>query len=584
MQLGGSGCGYPGSLAEMEGFSRLFWGMVPLLAGGGDDPLWETCLQGIINGTDSSHVEYWGESGDYDQRFVEMAVFGLALALIPDRVWEPLTEPQKDRLAAWLGQCNQHPVFDCNWLFFPVLVNMGFCRLGLPYDQAGMERNLNRIENFSLSGGWYSDGEGGHSDYYTPIAIHYFSLIYAKLMEHVDPARCGRFKARSTRFAKDFIRWFAPDGSALPYGRSLTYRFAQSAFWSAMAFAGVESEAIPMGVIKGLVLRNLRWWFSKPIFRPDGALSVGYAYPNLVMAENYNGPGSPYWAMKTFLPLALPDDHPFWQAEELSLPELPPRAHPQHPTLDVVRDPGNGHVVAFNAGHSSTNEHTHTSAKYEKFAYSNVFGFSVPRAEWGLSQGAIDSMLALSERDNLFRVRRRNEESVHGAGFAYSRWMPWFDVEVRTWLLTGLPWHIRVHRIETGRVLTAAEGGFALSLDAGLATETSPYFAEAASDAGTVAIHRLVGFEEALLIYPQANTNLLHPRTVIPTLQAELTKGSHVAVSAVYGQPQTVPLIRVREQADAIAGWWQDIGFDADISLKGFRELAESFQRCLFSI
>ena len=45
-------------------------------------------------------------------------------------------------------------------------------------------------------------------------------------------------------------------------------------------------------------------------------LSIGYGYPNLFMCESYNSAGSPYWALKAFLPLALPEDHPFWTAEE----------------------------------------------------------------------------------------------------------------------------------------------------------------------------------------------------------------------------------------------------------------------------
>lgn len=223
----------------------------------------------------------------------------------------------------------------------------------------------------------------------------YYSLLYAKLMEQEDPERSRIFKDRARLFAAEFISWFAPDGSALPYGRSLSYRFAQSAFWSALAYAGVEGFSA--GVVKGLVLRKLRWWFSQPIFDAGGVLTIGYAYPNLVMAENYNAPGSPYWAMKTFLPLALDADHPFWKEKELPLPDIPAVMVQKPAHLVIVREPTSGHVAAFNSGHFYTNEHTHTSAKYEKFVYSTHFGFSVPRSEWGLSQGAFDSMLALSE-------------------------------------------------------------------------------------------------------------------------------------------------------------------------------------------
>lgn len=431
LAIGGTGASYPAVTAEMEGFSRVLWGLVPLLMGGGESGLWDTVLDGIRHGTDPAHEEYWGEVQDYDQRLVEMAVFGFALAAIPGQIWSPLTQKEQEQLYSWLNQINSHPCYDCNWLFFNVLVNVGFRRIGRPYDAEQLENNLKRMDDFYLGDGWYSDGINGHSDYYVPFAIHYYALLYAKLMEQEDPERSQVFKERARLFATEFLGWFAPDGSALPYGRSLTYRFAQSAFWGALVYAGVEG--FPVGVVKGLVLRNLRWWFSQPIFDAGGILTIGYTYPNLVMAENYNAPGSPYWALKTFLPLALSAEHPFWKEEELPLPDIP-AVIVQKPThLVIVREPASGHVVAFNSGHLYTNEHTHTSAKYEKFVYSTGFGFSVPRSEWGLSQGAFDSMLALSESgDNLYRVRRRNMESRIVDNVLHSVWKPWTNAEVRT--------------------------------------------------------------------------------------------------------------------------------------------------------
>ena len=37
------------------------------------------------------------------------------------------------------------------------------------------------------------------------------------------------------------------------------------------------------------------------------------------------------------------------------------------------------------------------------------------------------------------------------------------------------------------------------------------------------------------MIYPDPNTNLLHPRTMIPTLTNRLEPGEHLLVSAVFG-------------------------------------------------
>lgn len=536
LHLGVTGSSYAPEVAQLEGFSRVMWGLTPLLAGGGlHNDLLSICLEGITNGTDPEHEEYWGKVTDYDQRLVEMASLGFALALVPEQIWQKLAPQAQSNLYNWLSQINEHPVYDCNWLFFHVLVNMGFYKLGLPYNKEQMEANLNRIEQFYIDEGWYADGIGGHSDYYVPFAIQYYALLYAKLMYEEDKERAIRFKERAAQFAKQFIHWFAEDGSAIPYGRSMAYRFSQAAFWGALAYADVDT--FPHGVVKGIFLRHLRWWFKQPIFTSDGVMTIGYTYPNLIMAENYNAPSSVYWAMKAFLPLALPDEHSFWQAEELPLPELTAISIQKAPHFIIARQSETGHVTAFNTGHLTTNEHTHTSAKYEKFAYSTFFGFSVPRSEWGLSQGAFDNMLALSECDNIYRVRRSNEQTSIGNGIIISKWKPWSDVEITTYLIAGLPWHLRIHSIVTERELDAAEGGFALPIDATLNWIEQKDAVAGIGGTAASGIASIRGFSEAELVGAQSNTNLIHPRTVIPTLRAKLAKGKHVLVSAIYGEP-----------------------------------------------
>jgi len=537
LHIRGAGAGQTEAVADMEGFSRLLWGLVPHLAGGGrPSEIWEMSLKGIVNGTDPEHQDYWGDAGDYDQRLVEMAAIGLALCLVPQHLWEPLEDKERKHLYRWLNQINARPCHDCNWLFFQVMVNLGFRRIGAPYDAEQMARNLNRIDRFYLGNGWYSDGTGGHSDYYVPFGFHYYGLIYSKLMEQEDPQRCAVYKERSLAFAEQFMHWFSPDGAALPYGRSLAYRFAQSAFWSAFAYAGLESEVLTPGVVKGLLLRNLRWWLKQPIFDSAGILTVGYAYPNLIMAENYNAPGSPYWALKAMLVLALPDESAFWASPEMDLPVMPAVSIQPEPHLVLCRDQETGQVAAFNCGHHSSNEHTHTSAKYEKFAYSTLYGFSVPRAEWGLAQSAADSMLALSEGDNLYRVRRMNEETWIRGNVLYAKWRPWFDVEVETWIVAGLPWHMRVHRVRTGRGLHAAEGGYALGLRQELHRAESRDGVYVSNDLGSSGVHGLIGYASPHLVYPNANTNVLHPRTVLPALQAMLEPGTHLLASMIYGR------------------------------------------------
>lgn len=537
LHLSSFSAAYPDAVAEMEGFSRVLWGLVPLLAGGGAAPLWNTVLEGIRNGTDPSHPEYWGDIGDYDQRMVEMAAYGVALAMIPEKIWEPLDKAARRNLSAWLYEINSREPYDCNWLFFRVLVNIGLKKVGERYSQEKLDSDLKRLDGFYLKDGWYSDGNNAHCDYYVPFAFHYYSLLYSVFMEDEDKERCELFKDRARQFAKQFVNWFSPEGPSIPYGRSLTYRFAQNAFWGALVYAG--ASPFPAGVAKGIIMRNFRWWAKQPIFTTDGVLTVGYCYPNLIMAESYNSPGSPYWALKAFLPLALPESHPFWKAEELPLPELPKKAVQSGPNFVICRE--KGHVVAFNAGSPSTNDHTHTADKYEKFAYSTLFGFSVQRGEYGLSQGAFDSALALSEGDNLYRAKRAGKLIKLSEDEITVEWRPWKDVTVRTMIFPALPWHIRVHIIDSSRRLDAAEGGFALGKkdESSVTVVKSRGGTAVSTRCGTSGILPLYGVSETLLVHPNPDTNLINSRTVIPTVKYTVEPGRTVLATAVYGGGKT---------------------------------------------
>ncbi len=535
VHLGNTCTNYGEHRCEMEAFARPFWGLMPLAAGGGDSDFWEICRTGLLNGTNPVHPEYWGELVDVDQLAVEMPPIALAMALAPDVFWTPFTDAQRTRVAEWMDQINHYKMSDNNWRAFPVLVNASLKKAGMPYNAEVMNTGLQRLEDFYLGEGWYSDGTGKRMDYYIPFALHFYTLIYAKLMGDEDPERSAVFRERACVFAKDYLHWFTADGAALPFGRSLTYRFAQGAFWGALAFA--DCEALPWGEIKGLYLRHLRYWFSQPIFTPDGLLSIGYTYPNLLMREFYNGPGSPYWAMKAFLPLAIPEDHPFWTAEELPFPQVDQSCVQKPALMHIAHSESHDHLVALTSGQWCGLDFGHTAEKYSKFAYSTHFGFSVSCEDTGLNKGAYDSMLALSDGQDHWRVRRQCESFEITDDAIVSVWKPWPDVEIETRLELKYPWHIRTHTIKTGRVLETAEGAFSVPREDGLLPVENGSDDPAGVLYGGSGILNVDGDRETTIIEPMPNTNLIHPRTVIPTLVGHLEPGQHRLVCAVLGEP-----------------------------------------------
>lgn len=533
--LPGSGAYYTLPGQGLEGFARPLWGLAPLAAGGGDFSYWHLYIRGLTAGTDPQHPEYWGQPSDYDQRFVECASLSTAILLCAEQVWTPLNTDARHNLVNWLGHINQCKIPDNNWMFFRVLVNCALRHVGFKYDAAALTDDLDRIESFYVGDGWYTDGPQGSSrDYYCAFAIHYYALIYATVAAEFDPDRAQRFKHRACEFAHQFQHWFNAEGKAFAYGRSMTYRFAQGAFWGALAFADVE--ALPWGAIKGLALRHLRQWLGQPIFHGDGTLSVGYGYPNLLVGEDYNGPGSPYWAMKFFLPLALPASHPFWQAEEVPLPSRPAVVHQPTANMILSYDQADDNVTALTAGQTPAFRPTHVGEKYNKFAYSTAFSFCVP---WGRDDITPDSTLSLSEDGWGWRERDRLLDAcITSDGAAYSKWRPWADVEVQTWLWPQDGWHLRLHYIRTRRELMAIEGGFAVNIGQGtlgLGTHViaglgsckllTPCGASGIVDFASLHKDRPLRAGNPTPVL--ANRNLLHPRVMIPTLKSHLSPGEH---------------------------------------------------------
>ena len=546
---------YAEDVAGMECWSRALWALVPMLAGKCPEAetLWPLWLEGMIRGTDPADPEYWGDIGNTDQRMVEMAVMGCGLCFAPQAFFAPLDETQRQHLFRWLNQINEYSMPKNNWRFFRILVNIGFLQCGLPTDEARMREDMDLIESHYTADGWYFDYPAKR-DYYTLWGFHFYSLLYAAVMGQKDPERCARIRERAALIAPRFACWFDREGRGLPYGRSLTYRFCQSSFWAAMLFAGVKCDTLTAGQMKHLLLNNLRFWLRMPVFDRGGALTVGYGYPNLCAAEGYNAQGSPYWALKSFWILALPEDHPVWQAAEEEV--LPPERFldPQVRML-LTRDPQNRQVVAFTAGNHA-DEHMHEAEKYEKFAYSTQFAFSVAKEEDALNRGAYDSMLALrAEGKDLWHIRSECGTFELAEDRIRCTWSPMNGVTVETVIAPLGMWHVRRHRIRTAVALEAAEGAFSVPKDwAGnrpcdrIRTETAADETSASAHGarGTSVICALNGYTRGEVIHTEPNTNLMAPRCVLPTLHGRIGPGTHELVCAVFTDagdclPETIP-------------------------------------------
>ena len=333
-------------------------------------------------------------------------------------------------------------------------------------------------------------------------------------MEKEDPERCRRYIERALAFGKDYIYWFSEDGSAFAYGRSMTYRFAQAAYFSVCALCGVE--VFPLPVLKGILARHLTHWLNLPIWDNADILSIGYAYPNLQMSESYNAPGSPYWAMKAFMFLGLPEDHPFWAAECAPLPKLDERKYLEHAGMVIQR--GKENVVALVPGRLVADGHSHTVEKYSKFAYSSKFGFSIMRSNVTLAECAPDSMLAFEAYGYFFVKDVIDPDFTVSDERLIFSWSPIKGTHVKTTIEPTQTGHIRTHEITSDVECKAYDCGFAVSTD-----DRKPYSRTENEDTSCVenedgycSVRAVEGDGAGQVLIPDPNTNLMSSKTSIP--------------------------------------------------------------------
>ncbi|TQV90606.1 hypothetical protein IF1G_10758 [Cordyceps javanica] len=523
-----SGAHFDDTAAELEGYARPLWVVATLLAAQKHDAredytasesLLDHWVKGLQNGVDPSHQDYWGPIGDWDQRMVEAEVISFALLSAPEVFYEPLDKAAKVNLKAWLHGLNGKIMPENNWRWFRVFSNLALIKVcGEDRGQYWplITEDLNTLDKFYLGDGWSSDGiwrpptseadeegigedaaRGRHADYYSgSFAIQFSQILYSKFALDLDPERCEIFKQRAHQFIQSFWAYFDTDGSAIPFGRSLCYKFAMGAFYAAFAYGGLcddSSSFASHGAVKGMLLRHLRWWarHSDNSFWPDGTLNIGYLYPNMYMSENYNSPQSPYWALKSLIVISLAEGDPFWTAKELAHPLQGANIDPEQTDIRVVKQArqivcnhkrGKHHFL-LSSGQFCVWPMKATQAKYAKFAYSSSFGFSVPTGPL-LAQIAPDNTLTLSRDDEETWAQRwislgetefpvvavQGQEA--GVTAMVSRWKPWSSAGIIIESMTIPPcdkwpdWHLRIHRIRcatpSASPVTAVEGGFAI--------------------------------------------------------------------------------------------------------------------------
>lgn len=250
------------------------------------------------------------------QPIVDAAYFAQGLLRCP-RVWNMIDEKTQAKIITAFKDLRRIKPFGNNWLLFASMLE------SFIYDKTGEcdeDRLLNGIFSFIygfyVGDGFYGDGNDFVYNYYNSYVIHPMLmdiLLCIQNYNHGDLRDCLALeKNRYERYVQLLERQISENGTIPVYGRTVTCRLGALNAIAEYVCLIDSVHFLPMGQIRSAMTAVLEKQLSDREFDSDGFLHIGFQSSQLKLAEDYISSGSSYHCATFFLPLGLPNEHPFW--------------------------------------------------------------------------------------------------------------------------------------------------------------------------------------------------------------------------------------------------------------------------------
>ncbi len=275
-------------------------------------------LKGLTNSVNPESADYISYR-DENQPIVDAAYVALAFLRAPKALWEPLDVKTKKRFIEEFKSLRNRTGAYNNWLLFAGL-NEGFLMsIGEQYDPARIQFAVNKMNEWYVGDGWYSDGEKFSMDYYNSYVIHSMLVDLSKVLldkKQLSKAAYDLAEKRMIRYSEYLEHVISPEGTYPAYGRSITYRTA--AFQALAQTALMEklpTHIKPAQVRCALTKVMYNMYDGNQNFDDKGWLLLGFNGHQPAVADSYTSTGSLYMATLGFLTLGLPANNKFWTDE-----------------------------------------------------------------------------------------------------------------------------------------------------------------------------------------------------------------------------------------------------------------------------
>lgn len=311
-------------VAYMETFGRLMAGISPWLALPDDDTeegkmrkqIREWALLSYKNAVNPDNPDFLLWETSSTQRLVDAAYLAESFLRAPEATWQQLDETTKKRYIERFQRLKVvRPAYN-NWLLFRGLIEAFLMSVGEEADQYALTVAANKINEWYLSDGWYSDGPEFSLDYYNAYVIH---PMYIEMLEVLNkhnfwtPVSTGLAVKRMQRFNIFMERLISPEGTYPAFGRSVVYRMGAFQTLAMAAWKYGLPEGLSNGQVRSALTAVMNNMFKvEGNFNEGGFLQLGFAGHQPELSNYYTNNGSLYMTSLVFMPLGLPADHPFW--------------------------------------------------------------------------------------------------------------------------------------------------------------------------------------------------------------------------------------------------------------------------------
>lgn len=390
----------------MEGYTRTRVLLASYMVGTGKTTiqyegktinLVEQFIQGLLSASNPSSPDFIGDRYENNQWIAEISGLAGSIYLLKDLVWQKLSENEKEQVAKWMLSTTGRKIPNNNWYLFIANTHLVLKALGREYNQEELDFCIQKIKEFDLGNGWFTDGDEsrGHSiEQYNAWGFNYFLPLFA-LTKGLPQEDNEWIVDRLKKFILSYQNFFAANGAIPMWGRSWAYRPALTIPFILGEL--LDESPISHGLSRRIVSGQMKFYIENGFLDENMLPTMGYLGENFDLIDPYSQYGSPYWGNLIFMNLLIPKSHSFWTDKEQPLPveENDYTIGDSLIGMNIFGNKKTGEVQIINhrAWHQKESAATKYAKKYTAFSYSSHFGIDLTRTENGYNP---DNMLSIS--------------------------------------------------------------------------------------------------------------------------------------------------------------------------------------------